>query len=40
MDATCGGLDLDDEKVLDGLTNVSLTLKESLVGNTEEDELR
>jgi len=33
-------LDPDDGKVLDGLTNVLLTLKESLVGNTEEEEFR
>ena len=32
--------DPDDGKVVDGLTKISLTLKESLVGNTEEEEFR
>jgi len=39
-DVTCGRLDPDDGKVLDGLTNVSFALKEGLVGDAEEEEFR
>ena len=39
-DVTCGRLDSDDGKVLEGLTNASLGLKEALVGDAEEEEFR